>query len=328
MDIHGRWRTLLVAAMFGVTAVGLGVWSVGAARLAWPHAGLITIAVICGDLAQQWWDTRDDRRILRAWHRACIDVGMVNPPTIRRRPDGRLNYRISAASVTLHVEVHPPRHSEQPPVKAKGKAKTTDDGEDGAEQKPAGGVVLTTLTQLARHSEQLKVMMGEHGARHVTGIDIHPGHGNQATVVITVDVPGSTRRSVLVTDPDGEVVRISVLSRRPGVGWTYNTGLEGWVVAKHATSQSADVPPWMVTSAHWELDDDELYGYDLRTTRAMPRSAPLSDPENPQVEAGAAGCLGAGEGSDLTTPLANPSGPRYDLPSPTARSVDVETSIT
>lgn len=303
VEEHGALRATAVAALLIASTLGAATWTAGAALLIWPHAGLITTAVITGDLAQQWWDTRDDRRILRAWHRACEDIGMLNVPTIRRRPDGRLDYRISAASITLQVQVHPPRASRQPapepPKKQEG-----DNGEAKREQQGGPkGTAITTLSQLAAHEEALKVMMGEHGATDVARVEVHAGHGNHATVVITVDVPGARRRTVLVTGPDDELVRISVLSRSPGAGWVWSDALCGYVVAKHAHSQPADLPPWASADDHWELDDDEYHGYDLRTTRAMPRSDPLLGDEKPQVDPRDAQRLGPGGGEELTTPL-------------------------
>ena len=237
------------------------IWLTGLAKNLTPLAPVRALIIVTG-IAATWtaatvWRTRltyTERQIIRRWEDTCATLDIANPPTICRKPNGRLDYRKSAASLTLKVQLHviPEPHQ------------------------PDGRVRLKTLTAFARLGEEFKVAIGG----DVCEVRIHARTGNRATVVIVTEQPGYSGRLKPREVRTGYDTAIAVLTRQPNKAWVYHAEFGGYVLAQHRHAVEylpdgdEDEPDWL------ELDDDEAAAWWVNTDRRRgvaiaPRSRPL-----------------------------------------------------
>lgn len=294
----------LVARVMGV------VWLVAANAMVLPLvyacAATAIELVIVGPYVRRRWRARTtawERLNIERWRWACERVGIVNPPEIVRRPNGRLDARGSASSLTFTVEVDPVVKPQPAPAPKRAKLKLW--GNDVAEvevaaDKPAkepSGIVLRTLSDLAKLGEHFKVAMGG----DVAEVRVHPLAGNRARVVVSFDVQGAVRREVRI----GYDKSCTVLSSQPNRAWVRHAEFGGYVLAQHRHATEYVPEPGEFEPAVLELDDDEdrawwVNGPDIDPQPSTTLDEPRSDGTDSDHEK--EGCYDTGGGERLATP--------------------------
>lgn len=312
-----------------VVWLALALWSIGLATLG--PAGWVILATHGGALAwlRHWHRTRltwHEQAIVRRWETACTDCRIVNVPHIRRKSNGRLDVRQSAASLTLEVEID--------------RTGTEDLPDDEARR-----VILKQGAQLAAMRHQLKMAL----KGDVAQVRIQERRGNHATVIITSHIDGLHQSTVRISPTEA----ITTLSAAPNKAWVMNETLGRFVLAQHRYAREYERQANDLMDDELDLLDDEAAAWwvndvddgpaaptdadniDTASPAVEPRSFAASDPAFSQVDPESEGCFGAGERGGAATPppveFEPPEGPpvtwlRPPLPVPVAHIMDVKTS--